>query len=147
MLISHFLCCSSSLDLFVSTFNRDSIICSVEETFWSGFQWTEVSTELKCPLNSYLHPQLQSVRDMVATVCLVGGWVGGRVNQHFQVEAMCWRIDLSVGGDSGVWGRREVLMMAIPCPIPAPDEWTLPSPSSVHILPLIKDPDTIFEEI
>lgn len=34
--------CSFSLDLSVSSFNRDSSICPGEETFWSEFQWTEV---------------------------------------------------------------------------------------------------------
>lgn len=54
---------------------------------------------------------------------------------------------MSVGGDSGIWGCRESLMTATPCPGPGSDGQKLPNSSSVQIVPRIKGPDTVFEEI
>lgn len=68
----------------------------------------------------------------------------GQVNQHFQVEAMYWRMDLSAGGNSRISVCREVLIMATPFLPHALMDRDCPVPLLFRFY-LIKDPDTIFE--
>lgn len=62
------------------------------------------------------------------------------MNQSSQVEVMCCRVDSCLGCRDCVEGCGEEARMAV---LPGP----IPRPSSVLLPPLMKGPDTVFEEI
>ena len=124
MLIGQLFSCSFSLGLSISPFNRHSSTCLVEATFWPEFQWTEVLSGLRFLIFSSPCCK-QRARDMEETVCLVGGWVDGWVNQHLQVEPIRrrWR-QRPVGGWEEVWVVAAAALPQAPvhrdCPSPLP---------------------------
>lgn len=68
------------------------------------------------------------------------------VSQHFQVELTCRGTHWSAGGDGQmrVWGG---VRGGHPCPAPGSDAQTPLHTPCIQILPPIKGPDTISEEI
>lgn len=61
------------------------------------------------------------------------------MNQSSQVEVICYRVDSCLSCRDCVDACGEARMAVLPGPIP--------SPSSVLLPPLMKGPDTVFEEM